>query len=145
MNFTRLLQELESRRRPPSHLRKSTRSPAAPADLPTPPAPSQWSKHAACRCLTSIPQRSTGRLTWATNPIRPCSTGAEVPDAPRRATVRASRADVRGKIALLQTAVLDLCLHQDRSVGVSVLPQGEKTAVRNFRVDLLSAARERPT
>src|SRR5512132_1384631 len=77
MNFTRLLQEPAPRRRPPSHLRKSTRSPAAPVDLPTPPVPSPWSRHAACRCLTSIPPRSTERLTWATDPVGPCSRPAQ--------------------------------------------------------------------
>ena len=72
MNFPRVLQDAVLWRRPPSHLRKPTPLPAAPADLPTRPAPSQLCRPAVSRCLTTIPPRSTERLTWATDLIGPC-------------------------------------------------------------------------
>ena len=144
--FSTRLQETVFSCRLPPHLRKPTPLPAAPADLPTRLAPSRLYRPAASRCLTTIPPRSTERLTWATDLIGPCmQTRRRGAPAPlRRLMERASEADV-WKLALLQPGVLRLCLHQNRNVGVGVFPEGEKIPVGKLCLGLVARESEGST
>src|SRR6186713_1569013 len=103
MNCSRVLQDRVFSCRPPPHLRKPTPLPAAPADLLTRLAPSQLYRLAASRCLTTIPPRSTERLTLAADLIAPCvqTRRRGAPAALRLLMERASEADA-WKLALLQ-------------------------------------------
>ena len=134
MKFPRVLRDALLWRRPPSHLRKPTPLQAAPADLPTRLAPSRLYKPAASRCLTTIPPRSTERLTWATDLIGPC--------------VQMRRCGASAPLRLDGTnkrSVLRLCLHQNRNVGVGVFPEGEKIPVGKLCLGLVARESEGST